>query len=56
MNNLRISTRLMLLVSVLSFLLVAVGGLGLFGIGKSNDALKTVYEDRTVPTGQPSSH
>ena len=52
MNNLRISTRLMLLVSVLSFLLVAVGGLGLFGIGKSNDALKTVYEDRTVPTGQ----
>ena len=52
MNNLEISTRLMLLIGLLSALLVAIGGLGLFGIGKSNDALKSVYEDRTVPTGQ----
>ncbi len=52
MNNLKISTRLMLLIGLLSALLVAIGGLGLFGISKSNEALKTVYEDRTVPIGQ----
>ena len=54
MNNLRISTRLTLLIGVLSALLVTIGGLGLFGIGKSNEALKTVYEDRIIPTGQLS--
>ena len=52
MNNLKISTRLMMLIGVLSALLVAIGSLGLFGMGKSNAALKTVYEDRTVPMGQ----
>ena len=52
MNNLKISTRLMLLIGLLSALLVAIGGLGLFGIGKSNDALKSAYEDSTVPIVQ----
>jgi methyl-accepting chemotaxis protein-1 (serine sensor receptor) len=52
MNNLKISTRLTLLVGILSALLVLIGAIGLVGIGQSNDALKTVYEDRTVPTGQ----
>ena len=32
MNNLKISTRLMLLIGLLSALLVAIGGLGLYGI------------------------
>ncbi len=52
MNNLKVSTRLMLLIGVMSALMVAIGSLGLFGIGKSNDALQSVYEDRTVPVGQ----
>jgi methyl-accepting chemotaxis protein-1 (serine sensor receptor) len=52
MNKLKISTRLIWLIGVLAALLVAIGGLGLFGIGKSNDALKSVYEDRTVPAAQ----
>ncbi len=52
MNNLKVSTRLTLLIGILSALLVTVGSLGIFGIGKSNDALKTVYEDRTMPMGQ----
>ena len=52
MNSLKVSTRLMLLVGLLSALLVAIGGLGLFGISTSNDALKSVYEDRTIPTAQ----
>ncbi len=42
----------MMLIGVLSVLLVAIGSLGLFGIGQSNDALKSVFEDRTIPAGQ----
>jgi len=52
MNNFKISTRLVALVALLSLLLVLVGVLGLVGISRSNEALNTVYEDRTVPTGQ----
>jgi methyl-accepting chemotaxis protein-1 (serine sensor receptor) len=54
-SNLKISTRLMLLIGFLSALLVAIGGLGLYGISSSNDALKAVYEDRTIPTAQLGS-
>ncbi len=49
MNNLKISTRLLLLISVFSIMLISVGGLGLYGIVRANDALHTVYEDRTLP-------
>jgi len=49
MNNLKISTRLMLLLSVFTLLLVGIGGMGLLGIVRSNDALHTVYVDRTLP-------
>jgi len=52
LNNLKISTRLVILIGILSALLIAIGSIGLFGISKSNDALQSVYEDRTVPTGQ----
>jgi methyl-accepting chemotaxis protein-1 (serine sensor receptor) len=52
MNNLKISTRLLALIGILSVLLVAIGALGLFGISQSNAALQTVYVDRTVPLGQ----
>ena len=52
MNNLKVSTRLTGLIGVLCALLFAIGGLGLFGIGKANDALKSVFEDRTVPAAQ----
>jgi len=52
MNKLKIATRLMLLIGVLAALLMAVGLTGLSGINQSNAALKTVYEDRTVPMGQ----
>jgi methyl-accepting chemotaxis protein-1 (serine sensor receptor) len=52
MNQLKISTRLTLLVAVMSLLLLAIGGVGLFGIERSNGALQRVYEDRTVPMGQ----
>ena len=52
MNNLKLSSRLMLLIGVLSALLVVIGGLGLLGISKSNDSLKSVYEGRAVPISQ----
>jgi methyl-accepting chemotaxis protein-1 (serine sensor receptor) len=52
MNNLKISTRLLALIGILSLLLVAIGALGLFGIQQSNAALQTVYVDRTEPMGQ----
>ena len=52
MNTLRISTRLTLLIGVLLALLLVVGGLGLYGTNKSSDALKSVYEDNTVPAAQ----
>jgi methyl-accepting chemotaxis protein-1 (serine sensor receptor) len=43
---------MLLMMGILSTLLVAIGGLGLFGLGYANDALKSVYEDRTVPAAQ----
>ncbi|WP_141397539.1 methyl-accepting chemotaxis protein, partial [Polaromonas sp. AER18D-145] len=52
MKNFKISTRLIILIGILSALLIAIGSLGLFGISQSNDALKSVYENNTVPMGQ----
>jgi len=52
MRNLKISTRLMLLIGALSAMLVAIGLTGLSGISQSNTALKSVYEDRTIPMVQ----
>ena len=46
------ATALGALIGVLAALLVAVSGIGMFGMGKANDALKSVYEDRTVPAAQ----
>ncbi len=52
MNNLKISTRLSLLIGVSLILLFIVGSLGLYGFSSSNASLQTVYEDRTVPLEQ----
>ena len=49
MKNLKISTRLLLLLSIFSVLLIAIGAMGLTGIVRSNEALHTVYIDRTLP-------
>ena len=52
MNNFKISTRLALLVSTLCIMLVAGAAMGLYGITKANDALHSVYQDRTIPLAQ----
>ncbi|MDB5998653.1 MAG: hypothetical protein JWP52_352 [Rhizobacter sp.] len=54
MNNLKISTRLSMLIGLMALLLIAVGGIGLYASSSSNASLKTVYEDRTVSLGQLS--
>ena len=55
LNNLKISTRLLVLVGSLSLLLIGIGIMGLSGIRNTNDALRTVYEDRAVPIWQLGS-
>ena len=52
MNHLTIKTRLISVISLLSLLLIVIGAYGLWGISQSNEGLRTVYEDRTVPMGQ----
>ena len=53
-KNLTIRSRLIFILSFLSLLLAVIGGLGMFGMSKSNDGLRTVYIDRTVALGQVS--
>jgi len=51
-KNLSIKAGLIFVIVQLSLLLIAIGGIGLFGMAKTDDGLKTVYEDRAVPMGQ----
>lgn len=46
--GLSIKSRLLGVVAFLSLLVVAIGVLGLYGMGRSNEGLKTVYENRTL--------
>ncbi len=52
MNQLKISTRILVMLTVLSVLLIVVGVLGLRGMGQTNDSMRSIYEDRTVPLKQ----
>ena len=49
MRNLKISTRLIVMVATLSLLLMGIGLMGLLGIGKSNEELKTLHDEAMVP-------
>ncbi|RYF78350.1 MAG: HAMP domain-containing protein, partial [Comamonadaceae bacterium] len=46
MRNFKISTRLLLLVGMLSALLMVVGAIGLVGIAKSNASMESMYQNR----------
>ncbi|TAN64906.1 MAG: PAS domain S-box protein [Methylobacter sp.] len=50
-----IKGRLINVIGLLSVLMMIIGGLGLHGMSKANDGLRTVYEDRTVPMNQIST-
>ncbi|WP_395452790.1 methyl-accepting chemotaxis protein [Acidovorax delafieldii] len=51
-NDLKISTRLSLLLAVLCVLTVVIGSAGLTGMQRANAGLNTVYQDRVVPLKQ----
>lgn len=52
LNNMKIGTRLMMLLILLLLLMVGVGVAGLIGMNKTNEGLRTVYEDHTVALSQ----
>ena len=52
MNNLKISTRLALLIGALVLMLISIGALGLFGIASTEARLQSVYDDRLLPSNQ----
>jgi methyl-accepting chemotaxis protein-1 (serine sensor receptor) len=52
MNRLSISARLFVLLGLLSALLLIVGGIGVVGLSRTNEGLRSVYEDRTVCLGE----
>ena len=54
MNKLKISSRLGALLGLLSALLVVIGAIGLYGIGKGDQSLREVYSDHTIPITQIS--
>jgi methyl-accepting chemotaxis protein-1 (serine sensor receptor) len=52
LTNVKVSTQLTMLIGFLSIILLAIGGVGLYGISASNAALRSVYQDRTIALGQ----
>lgn len=52
LDNMKISTRLTILLAFLLAGLVVIGGVGLYASGKLNGAMKSVYEDRVMPITQ----
>jgi methyl-accepting chemotaxis protein len=52
LSNMKIGMRLSMLIGALSILLVAVGSVGLYGISKSNESGRVIYEKNLQSTGQ----
>jgi methyl-accepting chemotaxis protein len=50
--NLTIRSRLILIIAPLSLLALVMSVLGMYGMSKTKDGLRSVYEDRTIPIGQ----
>jgi len=51
-KDLTVRMRLTLLIGLLSVLLIGIGVMGLSGMEKADDGMRTIYEDRAVPLGQ----
>ena len=52
MNRFKISTRVAFLASLLSLLVLVIGGIGLWGISRTNDALHAMYEENLSKTAE----
>lgn len=50
-KNLTVKSRLTFIIGLLSLLMVVIGVMGLQGMSKTNDGLRSVYKDRTVTMG-----
>ncbi|MFI3186353.1 MAG: methyl-accepting chemotaxis protein [Methylococcaceae bacterium] len=53
-KNSTIKARFLSVIGMLSIALLIVGGIGLYGITKANEDLRSVYEQRTIPMSQIS--
>lgn len=51
-NDIRIKTKLIVVLSILSALVLVVGASGFYSLNANNNSLKTVYDDRLVALGQ----
>ncbi|TAN71830.1 MAG: PAS domain-containing protein [Methylobacter sp.] len=54
-NDFSIRSRLVAIIGLLSVLLLVIGSIGLLGMSKAKQGLRTVYEDRTLPISQIST-
>ncbi|HEY8095861.1 MAG TPA: Tar ligand binding domain-containing protein, partial [Methylobacter sp.] len=52
LENISIKARLLMVIAIMSVLLLAVGGMGLFGMSKDSEGLRTVHNDRMLPSNQ----
>lgn len=50
-KNFTVKSRLTFLIGLLSLLMMVIGGMGLRGMSKTNEGLRSVYKDRTVTMG-----
>ncbi len=50
-KNFTVKSRLTFLIGFLSLLMMVIGGIGLRGMSKTNEGLRSVYKDRTVTMG-----
>ena len=54
-ENLTIKSRLVFMLAFMAIMLIIGGFMGLGGMAKTEEGLRTVYEDRTIPLGQIST-
>ncbi len=52
LENISIKARLLMVIAIMSVLLLAVGGMGLLGMSKDSEGLRTVHNDRMLPSNQ----
>jgi len=52
LENISIKARLLMVIAIMSALLLIIGGMGLFGMSKASDGLRTVHTNRMLPSNQ----
>lgn len=52
LENISIKARLLMVIAIMSILLLVIGGMGLFGMSKASEGLRTVHNDRMLPSNQ----